>query len=244
MINSFLIKEARESKKLSQEQLAEMLKLDVSIIKDIESGKKLEGIYSFYEKSYRGSIYKILGLKLEKKIKEKKNDLKNNFRILIIIYFLIFVVFTFLTLSYFIIYKYAGNSNNFNAIKFYKEDNIIQLLKKNTTYSNVKFIDNNIFLNSLKFVSYSKKNIFFEIKVKQGSQAYYKIYYLNKDIEEFGMLKSEDSILIKEKYSFYLDFSDISTIDYIIFDNIKYYNLSKNRAYLRKFDINKLHNLK
>ncbi len=244
MINSFVIKEARESQKISQEQLAKKLRLKIELIKDIENGEPLKGIHSHYEKSYIRSIYKVLNLNLSEKLQSTKFNFKNNYKILIIIYFLIFFIFSSLTLSYYIFNKFSGNLDDLNFINNYKEDSVIRLLRSKVEYSNTIFIDDNIFLKSLKFLNYSKYNIFFEIKIKQESEAYYKLYYPNKNIEKYGELKNNNNLLIKQIDKFYLDFSNISAIDYIIFNGKKYHSMIEHKGYLKNFNIFKLYNLK
>ncbi|MDC0861311.1 helix-turn-helix domain-containing protein [Alphaproteobacteria bacterium] len=244
MINSFVIKEARESQKISQEQLAKKLRLRVDLIKDIENGKSLKGIDYYYEKSYIRSIYKVLNLNLNEKIQITNVNFENNYRILIIIYFLIFFIFSSLSLSHYIFTKFSGNLEDLKFINNYQEDSIATLLSNKFEYSDTTFIDDNIFLKSLKFLNYSKYNIFFEIKIKQESEAYYKLYYPRKNIEKYGELKNNNKLSIKKIDKFYLNFSNISAIDYIIFNGKKYHSMIANKGYLKNFNIFRLYNLK
>jgi|TARA_B110000093_G_C12939079_1_gene397202 transcriptional regulator with XRE-family HTH domain len=244
LVNSFLIKEARESQNLSQEQLAKKLRLKINLIKNIEDGKPLEGAHSYYEKSYIRSIYKILNLNVDETTHITKVDFTNNHNILFIIYFLIFFTFTSLSLSYYIVTKFSGNLDNLNSVKNYKEDDTIKSIKNIVKASNVTFINDDNFIKSLKFLDVSNNDFFFEIKIKEGSQAYYKLHFPNKDKEIYGELKIKDRITIKKNDKFYLNFSNIGAIEYIIFSDKKYYSMINSKFYLKKFDINKLYNLK
>ena len=71
MLKPSYIKEAREKKGLTIYDVASRLRLNPSIIKNIEEGVDLTGVYASYEISYKKSIYKLLGIKIrnsEKKI--------------------------------------------------------------------------------------------------------------------------------------------------------------------------------
>ena len=60
MLKPSYIKEAREKKGLSIYDVASRLRLSPSIIKNIEEGVDLTGVYASYEISYKKSIYKLL----------------------------------------------------------------------------------------------------------------------------------------------------------------------------------------
>ena len=70
MLKPSYIKEAREKKGLSIYDVATRLRLNPLIIKNIEEGVDLTGVYASYEISYKKSIYKLLGIKIHKS--EKK----------------------------------------------------------------------------------------------------------------------------------------------------------------------------
>ena len=70
MLKPSYIKEAREKKGLSIYDVASRLRLNPSIIKNIEEGVDLTGVYASYEISYKKSIYKLLGIKIHKSKKK------------------------------------------------------------------------------------------------------------------------------------------------------------------------------
>ena len=81
MLKPSYIKEAREKKGLSIHDVASRLRLNPSIIKNIEEGVDLTGVYATYENAYKKSFYKLLGIKIHKSEK-KIYDIHNGLLIL------------------------------------------------------------------------------------------------------------------------------------------------------------------
>ena len=131
MLKPSYIKEAREKKGLSIYEVASKLRLNPSIIKNIEEGVDLTGVYASYEISYKKSIYKLLGIKIHKSEK-KIYSINNNLQILMIIYFIIFFSFSIMTITYYLISNFSNNQTSKLFINNYREDDLMILFKSIT----------------------------------------------------------------------------------------------------------------
>jgi len=113
------IKEAREKKGLTIYDVASRLRLNPSIIKNIEEGVDLTGVYASYEISYKKSIYKLLGIKIHKS-KKKIYYMDNGLQILMILYFIIFFSFSIMTITYYLISNFSNNQTSKLFINTYR----------------------------------------------------------------------------------------------------------------------------
>tara|TARA_B110001452_G_C15140420_1_gene397089 strand:+ start:55 stop:786 length:732 start_codon:yes stop_codon:yes gene_type:complete len=237
------IKEAREKKGLSIYDVASRLRLNPLIIKNIEEGVDLTGVYASYEISYKKSIYKLLGIKIPKSEK-KIYSINNNLQILMIIYFIIFFSFSIMTITYYLISNFSNNQTSKLFINNYREDDLIILLKSVTKKSELDIIDSRKFLEILYFVEKKYTDNYFYIQFKPNTQSYYKIYFTRDGTEKFGQLNFQNSLLVDKKKEFLIDISDTSSIDFLIFNNAKYKLRDDSRYYLKNFNIKSLYNLK
>jgi transcriptional regulator with XRE-family HTH domain len=237
------IKEAREKRGLSIYDVASRLRLNPLIIKNIEEGENLTGVHASYEISYKKSIYKLLGIKIRKSEK-KIYSINNNLQILMIIYFIIFLSFSIMTITYYLISNFSNNQTSKLFIYNYRDDDLMRLLKSITKKSELDIIDSKNFLEN---VYYDKKKFtkdYFYVQLKPNTQSYYKIYFTIDDTEKFGKLNFQNPLLVKNKKEFLIDISDTSSIDFLIFNNAKYKLRDDSRYYLKNFDIKSLYNLK
>jgi len=237
------IKEAREKKGLTIYDVASRLRLNPSIIKNIEEGVDLTGVYASYEISYKKSIYKLLGIKIHKS-KKKIYYMDNGLQILMILYFIIFFSFSIMTITYYLISNFSNNQTSKLFINNYREDDLMILLKSITKKSELDIIDSNFFLDILYNDEKKYTNDYFYIQLKPNTQSYYKIYFTREGTEKFGQLNFQNSLLVDKKKEFLIDISDTSSIDFLIFNNAKYKLRDDSRYYLKNFNIKSLYNLK
>ena len=243
MLKPSYIKEAREKKGLTIYDVASRLRLNPSIIKNIEEGVDLTGVYASYEISYKKSIYKLLGIKIHKS-KKKIYYMDNGLQILMILYFIIFFSFSIMTITYYLISNFSNNQTSKLFINNYREDDLMILFKSITKKSELDIIDSRKFLEILYYDQKKYTNTYFYIKLKPNTQSYYKIYFMRDGTEKFGQLNYRNSLLVDKKKEFLIDISDTSSIDFLIFNNAKYKLRDDFRYYLKNFDIKSLYNLK
>ena len=243
MLKPSYIKEAREKKGLSIENVASKLKLNVTVVKNIEEGVSLNGIYSSYEISYKKSIHKFLELEIPKSEK-KMYSMNYNLQILMIIYFIIFFSFSIMTITHYLISNFSNNKVSKLFVDNYKEDELMILLKSSTKNSELNYISSKAFVKNLKFIKKVYIDNYLIIKSKPNTSSYYKIYFKKDDLEKFGKLDLNNHLVVDKNIEFLIDISDTSSIDFIIFNNSKYKSTNDFRYYLKNFDIKSLYLLK
>ena len=243
MLKPSYIKEAREKKGLSIENVASKLKLNITVVKNIEEGVSLNGIYSSYEISYKKSIYKFLELEIPKSEK-KMYSMNYNFQILMIIYFIIFFSFSIMTITHYLISNFCNNKVSKLFTDNYKKDELMILLESSTKNSELNHISSEYFIENLKFIKKFYTSNYLYIKSKPNTSSYYKIYFKEDDLEKFGKLDLNNDLVVDKNKEFLIDISDTSTIDFIIFNNSKYKLTNDFRYYLKNFDIKSLYLLK
>ena len=97
------IKEARIKKGLSINDLSKALNLDLEIIRLLDDNLKLPKKFRAYQSTYKKSIYRYLGYDI--KYKSSISDVPIDYTKISIIYFILLLVFTILTLLSFNIYN-------------------------------------------------------------------------------------------------------------------------------------------
>ena len=120
MNNSSFIKEARLKKGLSIEDLAHRLKISPFIIKKIENNEELPKKYKSYEKNFRNSILKLLGL-YEISGSVKLNEIPEDNTKLVLTIFSLFLICTILFSLTIDMYK---KFNSKSSLKFFEKDTI------------------------------------------------------------------------------------------------------------------------
>ncbi len=243
MNNTSYIKEARKLKNISLENVAKKLNLNISVVRDIENGVELKGLYKSYESSYKNSIFQLLNIPIEH-ISIKKVILNNNSQILLTIYFVIFFSFSLMTVSHYLISRFSNNLKDFNYFNNYQDDDLMRKFKDNIKRSEIKYLEHKKFVNYLSLNETQINRNFLVIKSKSNKKSYYKLYFPNDNIEKFGSLGIGNEITINSKQEVFIDITNTSSIDYILFDNKKYQFLNDFRYYLKNFDIKELDTLK
>ena len=161
-----------------------------------------------------------------------------------ILYFIIFFSFSFMTITYYLISNFSNNQTSKLFINNYREDDLMILFKSITKKSELDIIDSRKFLEILYYDQKKYTNTYFYIQLKPNTQSYYKIYFMRDGTEKFGQLNYRNSLLVDKKKEFLIDISDTSSIDFLIFNNAKYKLRDDFRYYLKNFDIKSLYNLK
>ena len=145
MNNSSSIKEARLEKGLSIEDLAHRLKISPLIIKKIENNEELPEKYKSYEKIFRNSILKFLGL-YEISGTVKLNKIPEDNTKLVLTIFSLFLICTFLFSLSFDMYKKFNLKSN---LKFFEKDQIYLDIENKLSNFRYDEIDHEQFLNKL-----------------------------------------------------------------------------------------------
>ena len=242
MNKTFSIKDVRKSKNISLEYISRKLKLNISIIKDIEDGTPLKGNFAFYENAYKNAIFKILKIPIKKTI-NLTNGFENNHQLLLIIYFTIFFIFGILTLSSYILNNFSKNVEINFSNKDYKNDLIVQEFKKKTINLEINFLNHNEFINNFKYTYNDFGPYFLKISSKPNRSSYYKIYLKDEKEEKFGKISSNTELILSDAKAV-ISITDVSSIDYIVYNSKKYIFSFDSRYYLDSFDIAMLNKLK
>ena len=161
MNKSFSIKEARLEKGLSIEDLANRLKISPFIIKKIENNEELPEKYKSYERIFRNSILKLLGL-YEISDTVKLNEIReDNTKLVLSIFLLSLICIILFSLSLDMYKKF----NSKPSLRFFEKDQTY--LDIENILSNLRYdeIDHEQFLNKLKFIKNNNFHNFFEISV-------------------------------------------------------------------------------
>jgi len=236
--NLISIKQARKAKGISLEDLSKALKIDKSIIECIEGNIELPKKFKSYEKSYKNSIYRYLGYKINHTINLKKLP-HDNTKIILTLFIFFFSFFILVSLS---INIYL-NFNSKISIKLFQKDNIYEEVENYLLSQSLEYIDHSLFLESLNVtgrVTYNKK---VELVVISSMPIYYKIYYPNNNSIFFGEILPSKSLVLDLNDNFLIDISNISYIDKIIYEGIEFKLKNEQNLYLKEFNINKISQL-
>ena len=172
MNNSSSIKEARLEKGLSIEDLAHRLKISPFIIKKIENNEELPEKYKSYEKIFRNSILKLLGLyEISGTVKLNKIP-EDNTKLILTIFFLLFLICTILFSLSFDMYK---KFNLKSSLKFFEKDQIYLDIENKLSDFRYDEIDHEQFLNKLILLKNNNFDNYFEISVLDNNTIYYKV---------------------------------------------------------------------
>ena len=96
----FSIKEARLKKGLTVNQLATKLKMNTEIIQKIENNEELPDKFKSYEKIFRNSILKSLGLYEISTVVEVVPIPNDNTKLILTIFFFVLMIIILLSLSF------------------------------------------------------------------------------------------------------------------------------------------------
>ena len=236
MHKSFSIKEARLEKDLSIEELAHKLKISPFIIKKIENNEDLPKKYRPYEKIFKNSILKSLGL-YEISGTVKINEIPNDNTRLVLSIFSFFLVCTILISLSFDMYN---KFNSKSSPKFFEKDQIYIDIENMLTNFRYDEIDHEHFLNKLILLKNNNFHNFFEISVLDNNTIYYMVSNNNQKTQKFGAITHNNPLYLYFNDDFSIDLSNIKFIDKIAVNN-SIYQIVVDKSYaLKEFDINKL----
>jgi len=233
---SYSIKEARLEKGLSIEDLAHRLNISKFIIKKIENNEELPEKYKSYEKIFRKSILKLLGLyEISETVKVNKIP-EDNTKLVLSIFSLFLICIFLFSLSYDMYKKF----NSKPIFKSFEKDQIYFDIENKLSNLRYDEIDHEQFLNKLIFFKNNNFYNYFEISVLDNNTIYYKVSNDNKKTLKFGTITPDNPLFLNFNDDFSIDLSNIKFIDKI-FVNKSIYQINIDTSYaLKKFDINKL----
>ena len=234
------IKEARLAKGLTINQLAIKLKLSEEIIQKIENNEELPNKLRSYEKIFRNSILKSLGLYEHSTVVELAQIPKDNTKLILTIFFFVLMVIVLFSLS-FDMYKKFNLQSSLNSIE---KDQIYLDAEKILSDFEYEEIDHKQFINKLEL---SKNNEFqntFVLTVLDNYSISYKVIDNNQKTINFGTITPDNPLKLDFNGDFSIDLSNIQFIDKIITNNF-IYHINVNKSYaLKEFNISKLSEIK
>ena len=120
----------------------------------------------------------------------------------------------------------------------------MQYFDNEFTKTKIKIIEEYAFIDSLNFLENNNESFYFKIKLKPNKSIFFKIYYQTKQLQSLGELDSEMNLILLLSDNAIIDLSNLSAIEYLIFNGKKYTLPNDFSYYLKNFDISKLSNLK
>ena len=236
----FSIKEARLKKGLTVNQLATKLKMNTEIIQKIENNEELPDKFKSYEKIFRNSILKSLGLYENSSIVEVVPIPNDNTKLILTIFFFILMIIILFSLS-FDMYKKFNFKSDFNLIE---KDQIYLDAVKILSNFNYEEINHDQFINKLVLNNNNNIHNSFELSVLDNYSISYKIIDNIQKTINFGTITSDNPLKLDFNGDFSIDLSNIQFIDKIITNN-SIYHINVDRPYvLKEFNINKLSEIK
>ena len=236
----FSIKEARLKKGLTVNQLATKLKMNTEIIQKIENNEELPDKFKSYEKIFRNSILKSLGLYENSTVVEVVPIPNDNTKLILTIFIFILVIIILFSLS-FDMYKKFNFKSDFNLIE---KDQIYLDAVKILSNFNYEEINHDQFINKLVLNNNNNIHNSFELSVLDNYSISYKIIDNIQKTINFGTITSDNPLKLDFNGDFSIDLSNIQFIDKIITDNFIYHiNVIKSYA-LKEFNISKLSEIK
>jgi len=234
------IKDVRLSKGLTIQQLAAKLKINPDIIEKIENNEALPEKFKSYEKIFRNSILKSLGLyKISSAVKLNPIP-EDNTKFILTIFSFVFASTILISLSFDMYKKFNAKSK----LKIIEKDQIYIDVKSIMSNFQNEEINHKQFINSL---SLSKSNDFqniFEISVLDNYSIFYKIINNKQKSVNFGTITSDNPLKLDFNDDFSIDLSNIKFIDKITLYN-SIYQIDVDKSYaLKEFYLNKLIDLK
>ena len=236
MNKSFSIKKARLEKGLSIEELAHRLKISPLIVKKIENNEELPEKYKPYERIFRNSILKLLGL-YEISGTVKLNEIPEENSKLVLTIFSLFLICTILFSLSINMYK---KFNSKSSLKFFEKDQTYIDIENKLSDFRYDEIDHELFLNKLILLKNNNFYNFFEISVLGSNTIYYKISNNNQKTQKFGAITRDNPLYLYFNDDFSIDLSNINLIDKIVANN-SIYRIDVDKPYaLKEFDLYKL----
>ena len=236
----FSIKEERLKKGLTINQLAIKLKMNAEIIQKIENNEELPDKFKSYEKIFRNSILKSLGL-YESSTVVQVVPIPNDYtKLILTIFFFILMIIILISLS-FDMYKKFNIKSDFTLIE---KDQIYLDAVKILSNFNYDEINHNHFINKLVFNKNNNNHHAFELSVLDNYSISYKVIDNIQKTIIFGTITSDNPLKLDFNGDFSIDLSNIQFIDKIITNN-SIYHINVDRPYvLKEFNFNKLSEIK
>ena len=232
------IKEARIKKGLSINDISKALKLDLEIIRLLDDNLRLPKKYRAYQSTYKKSIYRYLGYEI--KYKNVTNDIPVDYTKISLTYFLLLLIFVILTLLSLNIYDKFNNKNLSDDIE--KDQVYLEILNLSSEYD-LNELSHDEFINNLivtRRANYSQKLSIFS---KYNKTIYYKIQNNIKKNIQFGEILHYKELNIELDDDFFIDLSNISNVDKIIYRGIEIKINTELNSYLVNFNIKDLETL-
>ena len=240
MNKEFSIKDARIKKGLSIQELSQRLKLSPSIIKKIENNEELPDKFKSYEKFFRNTILKSLDLyDISETVKIKRLP-EDNTKLILTIFSFFFISTILLSLSFDIYRKF---NSNISLIFFEKDQTFFEI---ENILSNFKYeeIDHEEFINKMILLHNKNFDNFFQISASKNNSIYYRVTDNEQKTLNFGIINSDNPLILNFNDDFSIDLSNIILIDKIII-NDSTYQIDVNKPYvLKNFKLNNFLNLK
>ena len=232
------IKEARIKKGLSINDISKALKLDLEIIRLLDDNLRLPKKYRAYQSTYKKSIYRYLGYEI--KYKNVTNDIPVDYTKISLTYFLLLLIFVILTLLSLNIYDKFNNKNLSDDIE--KDQVYLEILNLSSEYD-LNELSHDEFINNLivtRRANYSQKLSIFS---KYNKTIYYKIQNNIRKNIQFGEILHYKELNIELDDDFFIDLSNISNVDKIIYRGIEIKINTELNSYLVNFNIKDLETL-
>ena len=234
------IKEARLSKGLTIEQLADKLKISPIIIEKIENDEDLPDRFKSYEKFFRNSILKSLGLYEYSSFVELNHISEDNTKLILTIFSFVFVSTILISLSFDMYNKF----NEKSQFKFIEKDVIYLDAKSIMSNFNYEEIDHKQFMNKLVLNKSNNLQNIFEISVLDSYSIIYRVTDNKQKTINFGTITNDNPLKLDFNGDFSIDLSNIKFIDKIIVNN-SIYQIDVNKPYaLKGLNINKFFEFK
>jgi len=232
------IKEARIKKGLSISDLSKALKLDIEIIRLLDDNLKLPKKYKAYQSTYKKSIYRFLGYKVN--YKSSINKIPIDYTKISLVYFFLLLIFTILFLLSFNIY------NKFNkkiSLRDIEKDQVYNDVLNIAYQYDLEELNHDEFINNLiplRRVNYLQKLSIFS---KSNKTIYYKLLNNQKKTIQFGEILQSNELNIDLDNDFLIDLSNINNIEKIIYRGIEIKVNDFANFYLVNFNIKDLETL-
>ena len=235
MNNSSSIKEARLSKGLSIEHLAAKLKISPLIIEKIENDEDLPDRFKSYEKIFRNSILKSLGLYESSSVVELNPIPEDNTKLILTIFSFILVSTILISLSFDMYKKF----NEKSKLKFIEKDQIYLDAEKIMSNFHHEEISHKQFINKLVLTKTKSPQNIFQISVLDNHSIFYRVTDNDQKTINFGTITADNPLRLDFNNDFSIDLSNIKYIDKIVVNN-SIYHIDADKPYaIKELSINK-----
>ena len=239
MNNSSSIKEARLSKGLSIEHLAARLKISPIIVKKIENDEDLPDRFKSYEKIFRNSILKSLGLYEHSSVVELNPIPEDNTKLILTIFSFILVSTILISLSFDMYKKFNAKSK----LKFIEKDQIYLDVENIMSNFQNEMISHKQFIYKLVLIKKNSPQNIFQISVLDNHSIFYRVTDNKQKTINFGTITSDNPLKLDFYNDFSIDLSNIKYIDKIIVKN-SVYQIDADKPYaIKELNINKFFDL-